>query len=84
MFTCKLIACHIMMKNACFELLRDDRGPYETEKRCEERIDEMLDTIKVWLKFQSPIAVTGWKCSSNASSNLNVGLRHKTNMGRRP
>ena len=62
MFYASLIGCHLMMKNACFEM-RDDRGPYETEKQCEERIDEMLaDTIKMWLKFKSPIAVTGWKC----------------------
>ena len=49
MFYASLIGCHLMMKNACFEM-RDDRGPYETEKQCEERIDEMLaHTIKMWL-----------------------------------
>lgn len=62
MFYASIIACHIMMKDSCFEL-RDDRGPYETEQRCEERVDEMLaDTVKVWLKFKSPIAVTAWRC----------------------
>jgi len=45
--------------------MKDDRGPYKTEEQCEERIDEMLaDTIKMWLQFKSPIAVTGWKCEA--------------------
>ena len=57
MFYASLIGCHLMMKNACFEM-RDDRGPYETEKQCEERIDEMDASLEPLHSFVAAIQST--------------------------
>lgn len=68
MFYATIVGCHLMIQNACFQM-KDDRGPYKTEQQCEERIDEMLaDTVKMWLKYKSPIAVTGWRCERRGES----------------
>jgi|TARA_R100001460_G_scaffold19875_5_gene41191 hypothetical protein len=68
MFYAMLIACHTIIADACLEV-KDNRGPYLTEKRCEERIDEMIkDTVKIWLDHNAPVTIKGWKCERNVSA----------------
>lgn len=62
MFTAIIIACHALIADACMKLT-DDRGPYRTEERCEERLQEMVkDTIRIWYKHETPVTIKGVKC----------------------
>ena len=43
--------------------ITDNRGPYETEARCEERIDEMIhDLIGLWMTYRVPMIFKMTSC----------------------
>ena len=51
-FTAVIIACHIASADMCMTIT-DNRGPYDTENQCKERIGEMAtDLIDLWTKIR--------------------------------
>lgn len=46
MFTAIIVACHIANANACIQFI-DNRGPYDTEDKCNARVEEMLSVIMI-------------------------------------
>jgi hypothetical protein len=59
MFEAALLVCLAAAPASCVELT-DTRGPYETEKACEVRVDEMAEFTTENHLFNLNIS---WKCS---------------------
>ena len=50
MFTAVIVACQIALPTDCLTIV-DNRGPYDTTARCEERMYEMVgDLTTFWMK----------------------------------
>jgi len=68
MFTAIVLACHIANANACIQLV-DNRGPYKTEERCEERIEEILaSAVRIHVKNGSPFLPKEFMCRYDESA----------------
>lgn len=68
MFTAIVLACHIANADACIKLV-DNRGPYKTEKRCEERIEEILaSAIRIHVQDGSPFLPKEFVCRYTPSA----------------
>ncbi len=62
MFTAVIIACHVASADMCMTIT-DNRGPYETEERCKERIDEMAyDLMGLWTTYRMPMIFKMTSC----------------------
>ena len=62
MFTAIILACHVANADMCMTIT-DNRGPYETEARCEERIDEIIhDLIGLWMTYRVPMVFKMTSC----------------------
>ena len=62
MFTAIILTCHVANADMCMTIT-DNRGPYETEARCEERIDEMIhDLIGLWMTYRVPMIFKMTSC----------------------
>ena len=59
MFEASLLVCLAIAPASCVEL-NDTRGPYETEKACEVRVDEMAEFTTANHLFELNIR---WNCS---------------------
>lgn len=65
MFTAMIIACHIASADSCMTAT-DNRGPYETAERCEQRIVEMVrDVQAVWKQNNMPMVFRWTGCIKN-------------------
>jgi len=61
-FTAVIIACHIASADMCMTIT-DNRGPYDTENQCKERIGEMAtDLIDLWTKIRMPMVFKMTSC----------------------
>lgn len=62
MFTAVIIACHVANAEMCMTIF-DNRGPYQTEQACKERIGEMaFDLMGVWTSQQMPMIFKMTSC----------------------
>jgi 23S rRNA A2030 N6-methylase RlmJ len=62
MFTAVIIACHIASAQACMTII-DNRGPYNTENECKERIGEMAQgLINLWTSERVPMVFKMTSC----------------------
>ena len=62
MFSAVIIACHLIHAEMCMKV-SDQRGPYETEKECQERLGEMtLDLVNMWGRFGAAIVIKKLNC----------------------
>ena len=53
-FTAVIIACNVASADMCMQIT-DNRGPYKTSEKCEERIEEMIgDLISLWTYTRTP------------------------------
>ena len=70
MFTAVIIACHIASADMCMTIT-DNRGPYQTEERCKERIDEMAyDLIGLWPTHRMPMVFKMTSCLKGDGTEL--------------
>jgi len=61
-FTAVIIACHIASADMCMTIT-DNRGPYDTENQCKERIGEMAtDLINLWTTIRMPMVFKMTSC----------------------
>ena len=71
MFTAVIIACHVAYADKCMTIT-DNRGPYETEKRCIERIGEMTyDLMGLWTSTRTPMVFKMTSCVEGNGDTLN-------------
>lgn len=62
-FTAKIIACHIAVNGACMTIT-DNRGPYDTEQQCKNRLEEMVGDLTVmWGRFKMPFTFRLLACT---------------------
>jgi hypothetical protein len=55
MFTAVIVACHLVLPDKCMQIT-DIRGPYHTEERCIERVDEMVyELTALWTFYKTPM-----------------------------
>lgn len=55
MFKAIIVACHIADPTNCI-IITDQRGPYDTEDKCQARIEEMIhDSISIFTMKQWPM-----------------------------
>ena len=54
-FVAVIVACHIVSADMCMTI-SDQRGPYDTEDECKERIGEIAeDLIGLWTSTRTPM-----------------------------
>ena len=54
-FTATIIACYVGMQGSCMTIT-DNRGPYDTEKMCQTRLEEMVDDlVELWSANKMPM-----------------------------
>lgn len=68
MFTAIIIACHLANAEACIQLT-DNRGPYNTLRECNIRLNEMLgSTMRIYVDKESPYLPTEATCNKSGSN----------------
>jgi len=61
-FTAVIVACHILAPNNCLTIV-DNRGPYKTATRCEERMQEMVgDLSTFWVEQKMHMGYKTMEC----------------------
>jgi hypothetical protein len=78
MFKAIIVACHIANPNNCI-IITDERGPYDTEEKCQARIEEMIhDSISIFLYKQWPMIFKLTSCVHPDDMEFtNVGTNNK-------
>lgn len=62
MFTAILVACHMLNHSICIEIV-DTRGPYRSEARCLQRIEEMQKESRMIMQQNGmPFVFVAKKC----------------------
>ena len=61
-FYAVIVACHMLAPDQCLTII-DNRGPYQTVKRCEERMVEMVGDLSVfWIEQEMPMGYRSMEC----------------------
>jgi len=61
-FYAVIVACHMLAPDQCLTIM-DNRGPYDTAKRCEERMVEMVGDLSVfWIEQEMPMGYRSMEC----------------------
>ena len=61
-FTAVIVACHMLAPDNCLTII-DNRGPYETAARCEQRMQEMVgDLSTFWTEQRMPMGYKFMAC----------------------
>ena len=61
-FYAVVVACHMLAPDQCLTIM-DNRGPYQTAKRCEERMVEMVGDLSVfWIEQEMPMGYRSMEC----------------------
>lgn len=61
-FTAVIVACHMFAPDNCLTII-DNRGPYDTAIRCEERMQEMVgDLSTFWTEQKMPMGYKVMEC----------------------
>ena len=68
MFQALVLACMVFQPTECWQL-EDQRGPYSSYERCEDRAMEMARSVHVHMKGYKPVS---WKCQALPKGKLST------------